>query len=138
MNAATPTVPDLLRRFVPTPYVALVEIGDLAVRVETNDLAIIAEMQGVGVQSNAPDSVEPLFLKVIRDQDVPGNGRDITLLSAYPLAAFLMGTGTVFALDCERREALGFIAQEVTAAEFADTLFPIIRDLLMGAASITT
>jgi hypothetical protein len=77
------------------------------------------------------------FLKVIRDQDAPCDGRALTVLSAYPLITLLGDIGTMIVLDCERREALGFLGPELTAEEFAGTLFPLVCKLLANFVSAT-
>lgn len=134
----TPTgVPDLLRRFAPAPHSAMIDAGAIALRVETNDPAIISELQQAGVQRRHCDSEGLLFLKIIRDNDAPGDGGGVTVLSAYPLVTVRVGSGTVLMLDCERREALGFLAPDLTAKEFADTLFPLVCNLLVNSISAT-
>ena len=134
MTFARAGVPDLLRRFAPTPFGAMIGAGNVALRVETNDLAIISELQKAGVQPSHGDSSGLLFLKIIRDKDATSEGRAVTVLSAYPLITMQVGFGTMIVLDCERREALGFLAPEVTAEEFAGILFPFICDLLANSS----
>jgi hypothetical protein len=137
MTLTSTGVPDLLRRFAPAPYSEIIGAGDIALRVETNDPAIISEMQQAGVQRSHRDSGGLLFLKVIRDKDAPCGGRAVIVLSAYPLVTLRVGIGTMIMLDCERREALGFLAPELTAKEFAGTLFPLICNLLVNSISAT-
>jgi hypothetical protein len=127
-----PAIPDLLRRFTPTPHVDVVYAGGLRVEAETNDLAIISEMQKAPIPWADGGAHEPLFLKVIRDHEAACNGRELAVVSGYPLSVVCMGTGTFFALDHERREVLGFVAPDVTAADFAESVFPLICKLLIG------
>jgi hypothetical protein len=137
MTPTRATVPDLLRRCAAAPYSAIIGGGDIALRVETNDLAIISEMQKANVQHSHCDSGGLLFLKIIRDDDAPCDGGAVTVVSAYPLVILRVGIGTMIMLDCERREALGFLAPELTAEEFAGTLFPLARNLLVNSVSAT-
>jgi hypothetical protein len=128
-------VPDLLRRFAPAPYGAIIGAGDTVLRVETNDPTIISEMQKVEVQQSLRNCGGLLFLKVIRDKDAPCDGGTVTMLSAYPLFTLHVGVGTMIVLDCERQEAMGFLSSEVAAEEFAYRLFPAVCNLLANSIS---
>ncbi len=137
MTLTHATVPDLLRRFSSTPYCAIIGVGNIPLRVETNDLAIISEMQKASVQRGHSYSDGLLFLKVIRDKDAPCDGGAVTILLAYPLLTLRVGVGTMIVLDCESREAMGFLSPDVAAEEFACTLFPLICNLLIDSVSAT-
>lgn len=117
------TVPDLLRRFVPTPHHLDLLFMGLPLSVQTNDLDLLDQMQSA---SQARDSEVPpaLLLKVIRDHDVVNDSTDRTLISAGPLVTMTIGGCSVLMLDCERREILGFLSACVTSDIFISEFLP--------------
>jgi hypothetical protein len=128
MKAESSGVPDLLRRFVETPYAVSFTSDGATVRIEANDFALVNKIHGAIVLQNG-FGAEILTWKLIRDEAIPCNGRGLTILSLGPLSVILAGTGTVIAIDRERREALGFIAANVSSDEFVTALLPIVLKL---------
>lgn len=119
------SVPDLLRRFSPTPHCARVHIAGCGAVLRTNDLDLRAAMQAEG--GAARDlAITSLSITVIRDFDAPSAGTQSTLLEAFPLVTLLVGTGTTLTLDLERREIIGFVAPNVATEHFAEELLPIL------------
>ena len=135
MSATETGVPDLLRRFAPTPHYARVSIGGVDVELQTDDVEIVAEMQSQSRPVSDSISQMSVRAKIIRDHGAPLEDSDVTILSAAPLITLLVGTGTVLVLDCPRREILGFLAQSISAECFLDKLLPtlLIRMKDVGA-----
>lgn len=129
MMAADGTVPDLLRRFTPTPHRLKIVLDDISLTLQTNDPDLIVEMKAVGRRAVGHPKAA-LRLKVIRDYDVPGRGTDIITVSAGPVTSIIVGTCSVLALDCQRRGILGFLATSVTADMFTHHLLPLLLDRL--------
>ncbi len=138
MNTLTSAIPDLLRRFVPTPHTQTVDTGDIVVRLETNDIDIVSETQRLGTTLKDADSREVLLLKVVRDPDAPRDEGEVTVLSAPPLFTIYRGTGTVLALDCERREGVGFVAPDLSARYFVTSLVPLVLTLFKSNSPVAT
>ncbi len=119
-------LPDLLHRFVSTPYQVRTTISGIDVILQTNDLDIVSEMQKART-SYANGGYGPfLSAKIIKDYVASGVGTDTILLSAWPLVTILVGTATMITLDCDRREVLGFIASSVSAERFVHELFSML------------
>lgn len=133
MSGTGTRVPDLLRRFAPTPHSARVWIKGVEIELQTDDVEIVAIMQRRRDAAPKAISSTSLLVKVIRDHNCPTDGSNITVISAPPLTTFVVGTNTVLMLDCERREILGFLASSVSAQRFADELLPNLLDRLKNA-----
>jgi hypothetical protein len=126
VTAIREPVPDLLRRFAPTPHLANVVIEGFPLAVQTNDLQIITEMQRTCAEEVKSRSDSPLLVRVVRDEDAPADDAEVVVISAWPLLILTVGTGTTIVLDCERREILGFLSLTVSAERFAEELLPTL------------
>ena len=125
MTVIREPVPDLLRRFAPTPHVAEVTIGAFPLTVQTDDLRIIAAMQRTGVAEDKSSFRNSMLVRVVRD-DVPMGDAKVLLISAPPLVTLIVGTSTTLTLDCGRREILGFLSRSVSPERFAGELLPLL------------
>ncbi len=130
-------VPDLLRRFVETPYAVGFGSGDATVRIESNEFAIVNNMHSTMVSQGGFET-EILNWRLIRDEEAPCDGKDLTILTAGAVTTLLAGTGTIIAIDHERREVLGFIAANVSAEEFVTSLLPVILKLSCRSVASST
>lgn len=126
MSTPQEAVPDLLRRFVSTPHFADVVLEGIPLSVQTNDLQIVTEMQRSTSQEVNLQFSRAVLVRVIRDHDAPVQNSEITMLSAGPLVTLVVGTGTALALDCERREILGFLSSSVSPERLVRELLPIL------------
>jgi hypothetical protein len=124
----SPIVPDLLRRFVETPYTESFMSGDTTIQVETNDPAMISGMR-YALSSQSGFETDLLAWKLVRDEAAPSVGKELTVLRSGPLSILRLGMGTLVAVDHERREVMGFIAPDLSAEEFATVLLPEIGRL---------
>jgi hypothetical protein len=129
VSAMQTGVPDLLRRFAPTPHYTRVLINGVEIEFHTDDVEIVAKMQPMTL-SSVRIGAQTLLAKVIRDREAPPGDSGVSIISAPPLTTLLVGTGTVLVLDCERREILGFLAFSVSAERFVDELLPTLLDRL--------
>lgn len=135
MSTATIHVPDLLRRLAAAPYSARAVVRNHQLTVQTNDPTLLAALQNLSTNSNVCGPSASLEVRVIRDEEAPSDGEDITILSAWPLTTLLVGSGTVLIMDAERREILGFLASPVTATQFVHELLPMVLEYLHSEAA---
>ncbi len=134
MTACESAIPDLLRRFVPTPYQCHVQLGGVDLELHTNDPALVTELSR-SADSGPLDPLEvSLFAKIVRDNDAPCDQSEIMTLKSWPLVTVLMGTCTMLCLDCERRELLGFIAPHVTTSDVVSVLLSLAIDFFRNQA----
>ena len=119
--------PDLLRRFVPTPYVFSKCAGPNRLVVESNDLEIALGVRRAGLVSGR-DNLRELFCKLIRDMTARVDGSEITIVSDGALRVLYLGRGTILIHDHERSELFGFIARNVKVEELTSSLIPALLD----------
>jgi hypothetical protein len=118
--------PDLLRRFVPTPYVFSKCAGPNRLVVESNDLEIaLSVCRASIVYRNRPGR---LLCKLIRDVADPVDGSGITIVSDGAIRVLYLGRGTILIHDHERSELFGFIARNVKVEELTSSLIPALLD----------
>lgn len=137
MRANTSAIPDLLRRFVGTPYAVSFVSGEATIRIESNEFAIVNKLHGAMVVQQGFET-ELSTWKLIRDEAAPCDEKELTLMSAGALTLLMSGTGTVIAVDRDRREVLGFLAPNVSADEFVTALLPIILKLSQQGVAATS
>jgi hypothetical protein len=118
--------PDLLRRFVPTPYVFSKCDGPGRIRVESNDLEIALNVRNSGIIQRQGNRAGSLLCKIIRDMTGPMDGSEISIVSDRMLRILHMGRGTILIHDDERSELLGFISPNVKAKELVSSLIPTL------------
>jgi hypothetical protein len=115
--------PDLLRRFVATPYIFSKYDGANRICVESNDLEITLSVRRSGiVQCQAGG----LLCRLIRDMSGPVDGSKISIIFSGALRILQQGRGTILIYDHERSELLGFISRNVKAHELVSSLIPAL------------
>ena len=120
--------PDLLRRFVATPYVFGKYDGPNRFLVESNDLEIALNVRRSVIADRQTNRNGGLICKLIRDMGSPADSSEITIVSNGTLRVLYLGTGTILIHDHERSELLGFIARDVKAQELVSSLIPALFD----------
>ena len=118
--------PDLLRRFVPTPYVFSIGDGPNRLFVESNDLEIALSVRGADVVHRQSSRSGGMLCKLIRDTSSPGDGSELTIVSNGALWVLYLGRGTILIHDRERSELLGFVARNVQTQELVWSLIPAV------------
>ena len=119
--------PDLLRRFVPTPYVFSKCDGPARICVESNDLEIALGIRS-GILKRQGNRSGELFCKLIRDMNAPVDDSEILIVSDGTLRVLYLGRGTILIYDYERSEILGFISRNVRVQELVLSLIPALLD----------
>lgn len=120
--------PDLLRRFVPTPYVFSGCEGQYQIRIESNDLEIALGIRHSDVVQREGSRSGGLHCKLIRDMAGPVDGSGKLIVSSGALRILQMGRGTILIHDHERSELLGFISGNVKVQELVSSLIPALLD----------
>jgi hypothetical protein len=116
--------PDLLRRFVPTPYVFSKGDGPNRLFVESNDLEIALGIRQAGLVQLRGKRVGALLCKLIRDLADLGDRSEITIISDGTLRVLYLGRATILIYDQERSELFGFVARNVKVEELVSSLIP--------------
>ena len=118
--------PDLLRRFVPMPYVFSSCNGPNQLFVESNDLEIALGVRRAGLVHCRDNFARGLVCKLIRDITDPVDGSEMTIVSDGALRVLYLGIGTILIHDHERSELFGFIARNVKVEELITSLIPAL------------
>lgn len=121
--------PDLLRRFVPTPYVFSECHGPSRLCVESNDLDIALSVWDSDIIRRQGSQAEGLLCKIIRDTTGPVDGTEISVVSDGVLRILCMGRGTILIHDHERSELLGFVSPNLKCKELVAALIPTLFEL---------
>lgn len=129
-------LPDLLRRFVETPYRFKIVLCSTFIAFETNDQELLSIFRARAEQLlnalRAGD--QPWRWKIVRDDHVPLEGSRISVLSGEMLTTIFIGTGTIVAIDHGRSELLGFVAANVHAEHLLDALLDAAQQHLSMSA----
>jgi hypothetical protein len=121
--------PDLLRRFVPMPYVFSKSDGPSRLCIESNDLEIALGVRGSSIIQRQGNRAGGLLCKIIRDMAGPVDGSEISIVSDGALRTLHLGRGTILVYDQERSELLGFVSPNVKAKELVSSLIPALIDM---------
>jgi hypothetical protein len=119
--------PDLLRRFVPTPYVIRSQRPS-QVCVESNDLEVALAIRQCGRVMSQGRETGGLLCKIIRDGAASVEGGATMLVADVALRVLQRGSGTILIYDCERAELLGFIPRYAMVEELISSLIPMLFD----------
>ncbi len=109
--------PDLLQRFVATPYTFTLD----QTRVESNSEALISALQ-----KEAPPLHTVTHLKIIVDHTVTEDAATLTHINSGHLNTLLRGTTTVLIFDRDTRELLAFLAPQISSSELLNHLIPAV------------
>ena len=123
--------PDLLRRFVPTPYIFLKGEGPNRIYVESNDLEIALSVRNSYIPQPQENRAGGLFCRLIRDTDGPVEGTEISIVTDGALRVLHRGQETVLIHDAERSELLGFVSPSVEIHTLVSSLIPTLLKLPM-------
>ena len=121
--------PDLLRRFLPTPYVFSKFDGPNRICIESNDLEIALSVRDSIIIERRGNRAGGLLCKIIRDTAAPVDGSEISIVSDGALRVLHLGKGTILVHDRERSELLGFVSRNVKTKELVSSLIPALMDL---------
>jgi hypothetical protein len=120
--------PDLLKRFVPTPFRADLQIGSTRVIVRTNDPAIPRFLRDFNTRSR----VRPwrrFRWKLVRDGDVRAPASRPILLRNGPVVVLSMGPACLIGVDYEKNELFAFFGCFAGGDAFTASILPVLREL---------
>jgi hypothetical protein len=116
--------PDLLRRFVATPYVFSNGNSPNRLWVESNDLEIALCVRHSGLAQG--NRSKGLFCKLIRDTSIIVDGSEASIISDGNLRVLHHGRGTILIHDLEKSELLGFVSSNEKTHELVSSLIPTL------------
>jgi hypothetical protein len=120
-------IPDLFKRFVPTPQRAVVTSGKKSIAIESNDRAITTCFAKFLAASMHLETVQKLqLIRIVRDEDATSDDKRFACVHSGPVVVLLRGCTTSLYLDVALGELLGFIASDVAIAELEQRLLPAI------------
>jgi hypothetical protein len=127
--------PDLLGRFVPTPYrVYLQSNSRFVVLLETNDCMLISQARLAGFRLVRGNGVSPFRWRLLRDWKRAA--QPIGILTSFRSDHCFhvsLGCGSSFSVDSEFKEAFGFLGLEITQAVMVRHIFPLLSSLSVCA-----
>jgi hypothetical protein len=74
-------------------------------------------------------------LTIVRDEDAPTDGAELTVVAAGALRTVFAGTGSTLTVDAERSEIFAFLAPCISADRFVRELLPLAVKLLAELGS---
>ncbi len=105
-------VPDLLRRFVYTPYRASLCLGEYIVEIGTNDQAISRQLQSTGKSRAEIGRMMQVRAIIDEDLNLPLDSTPAVMDTGYVIWG--MRPGMLFSLDRQTHEATIFMLHFVT------------------------
>jgi hypothetical protein len=128
--------PDLLRRFVATPYVFTNGTGPHRLSVRSNDLEIALAIRRQWIENIHQSRSAVIYWEILRDVGAPFDLSELSILHGPKLRTLMIGTGTILLFDIERAELFGFLAANITVAQLASSLIPLLLELKSGVEDL--
>lgn len=125
--------PDLLQRFVPTPFEGAFAIGKLDVFVHSNDRAIVELLAPTPVQRQ--DGQQSFLWKLIYDSEAPSEIGSLTLLQCDRTAVANLGPGCLVAVDYDRGKLIAFVGLHGGNPTFREAVIPLLTAMTLQAAN---
>jgi hypothetical protein len=114
-------VPDLLKRFVATPYKLIAQ----GFAVETNDLDLLEQFDQRAELDALAAIARNWHIRVIRESDLAGAGEQIRAICTESVCAVLVGIGTIIMIDREQRQVISFLSSNIPRRHFVQTYLPL-------------
>jgi hypothetical protein len=127
-----PEPPDLLRRFVPTPFMVRGQMDGISFCIWTNDARYL-RLRGkvVGkVVSTKPE----LYWTLVCDPDLPSGLEEPLVLEVENAKLLGFGRACFVAAHPKSKALSGFIAAGISPEEFAETVLPVALKLCAESA----
>jgi hypothetical protein len=122
-------LPDLLRRFVATPYVFTNGAGPDRLSVQSNDLEIALAIRRHWIDNIHQNRPAVIFWEILRDIAAPDSLAELSILHGKKLRTLMIGAGTILLFDVERAEVFGFVAAKITVEQLSSSLIPLLLEL---------
>lgn len=141
------TIQDLIGRFTPTPLSVDLPVMQRSVRLETNSPVIlklmrrVLEDRGEGVQGKEVSSSAVFFWRLVCDPDASPESvsPQASIVCADGLRYASFGQSSFVAVDVAARQAVGFLAEQLTRDEagFRETVLAALFSMTADALSLT-
>ena len=122
-----PEPPDLLRRFVPTPFMVRGQMDGIRFCIWTNDARYL-RLRGSVVESGSAHEPE-LNWTLVADPDLPSSLEEPLVLEVENAKLLGFGRACFVAAHPGSKSLSGFIAAGVSPEEFAQNVLPIAPKL---------
>jgi hypothetical protein len=116
--------PDLLRRFVATPYVLTHGVGSNRRSIRSNDLEIALAVRRYWSNQRRENNRPIGSWQLIRDVLPSTDSSEISFLFAQELRTLMVGTETILFYDVLRSELLGFLSSTMKVQNLILQLLP--------------
>lgn len=115
-------VPDLLKRFVPTPHKFVAK----GVVIETNDLALLEMFDDPEMLSAFKSGFE---IRIIREPAAHIASEALRILQTAEIAVLQFGSGTRILVDREQQRIFAFVTPDVTNESLVTRYLPLAMQL---------
>lgn len=116
--------PDLLRRFVPTPYQKCLQRDDLRLLVKTNDERLLQAAGGTGSDGEGRHAEWTM----VADAEMPPELGDALVVHG-PMTTYLsFGQACYVAVDHENEEITGFVSAGISDDAWLGVILPAVLD----------
>jgi hypothetical protein len=129
--------PDLLRRFVATPYVFTNGTGPDRLSVQSNDLEIALAIRRHWLDNITQNQPAVISWEILRDAAAPDSLAELCILHGKKLRTLMVGTGTILLFDIERAELFGFVAAKITVEQLSLSLIPLLLEPRIGLEKLS-
>jgi hypothetical protein len=113
---------DLLKRFLPAPYLFDVHSDSGNVHIESNDLEIALALRSRQIAQPAEDV---LYWSIMRDHGANDTDTAITVVADNDLRTLFAGRETILIFDRSQRKVLGFIGR-MDVEHVVSVLLPLL------------
>lgn len=114
-------VPDLLNRFVPTPYKMIAQ----GFSVETNDLDLLEQFDDRD-RLHALTKIAPGFhFRMIREARCLQGSDEVRVMCAESVCVVTIGLGTIIMVDRKLHRLLSFVAADISEKQLIHSYLPM-------------
>lgn len=126
--------PDLLKRFMPTPFRGTLHLGGAEVSVQSNDSTIVDHF----VSSRRSFSVTSCsFLwKLVYDYNAPSELLPGTIITCGPTVFATLGPACLVGFDHDRSELVAFLGIHGNDPSFHEAVLPFLAELTLEAMAV--
>lgn len=127
-------VPDLLKRFVDTPFQGIARVGNDDVVVRSNDPEIIEALQWGEITTGARR--HSFVWKLVRDKDALSDSHETMSLANGAVVIARVGSACLAGIDYGRNELIAFLGSSCNSSSLQETVLPLLRELTLDAMSV--
>ena len=128
--------PDLLRRFVNTPFSATLCLGVADILIQSNDETIFEQLSPT--EREHRPNLRTLLWKLVYDVDAPSEIVPPVVITHGSVVIAKLGFACLIAIDSERGELVAFLGISGSDPRFRSTVLPFLSDLTKKALATPT